>query len=147
MAPLKTKGDMAELTVAADLVKRGYRVAFPFGEDSDFDLLFWRAGERELERVQVKHATSDGEVVIVLPRSHSLTNGKVRATKYYTSETIDWLAVFDATTERILYIPAHEFGAGMTCMHVRLTPARNNQRLRVRMADRYLVPTITPEGP
>ena len=36
VAPLKTKGDMAELIVAADLVKRGFRVAFPFGEDCDF---------------------------------------------------------------------------------------------------------------
>ena len=39
MAPLKTKGDMAELIVAADLVKRGFRVAFPFGEDCDWDCL------------------------------------------------------------------------------------------------------------
>jgi hypothetical protein len=147
MAPLKTKGDMAELIVAADLVKRGYRVAFPFGEDNDFDLLFWRSGERELQRVQVKYTTSDGEVAIVRPYSHSLTNGKVRATKRYTSETIDLLAVYDATSERILYIPAAELGSGMNCMHVRLTPARNNQRLRVRMADRYFVPTITGEGP
>jgi hypothetical protein len=76
MAPLKTKGDMAELIVAADLVKRGYRVAFPFGEDCDFDLLFWETGQRELQRVQVKYTTSDREVIVVRPRSHSLTNGR-----------------------------------------------------------------------
>jgi hypothetical protein len=33
VASLKTKGDLAELKVAADLVERGYRIAFPFGED------------------------------------------------------------------------------------------------------------------
>jgi hypothetical protein len=42
MAPLKAKGDLAELKVATDLVERGYRVAIPFGEDCDFDLILIR---------------------------------------------------------------------------------------------------------
>jgi hypothetical protein len=147
MAPLKTKGDMAELIVAADLVKRGYRVAFPFGEDCDFDLLFWEPGECRLERVQVKYTQSDGRVIAVRCKSHSLTNGKVRATKRYTADTIDWMAVYDATTEQCYYVPAVELGAGRDEISLRLVPARNNQRLGIHMADSYLVPTITGTGP
>jgi hypothetical protein len=79
VAPLKTKGDLAELIVAADLVKRGFRVAFPFGEDCDWDLLFWRPPGTELERVQVKYSRSDGAVLPVRCQSFSLTNGRVRA--------------------------------------------------------------------
>lgn len=75
-------------------------------------------------------------------RSHSLTNGRVRVTKKYTAETIDWLGVYDATTDKIFYIPAAELGAGRDLMHLRLEPARNNQRIGIRMADDYLVPTI-----
>jgi hypothetical protein len=59
---------------------------------------------------------------------------------------IDWLGVYDATTETILYVPAHELGDGMHVMHLRLTPARNNQRLRIRMADDYRIPTISQTG-
>jgi hypothetical protein len=33
VAPLKPKGDLAEMMVAADLLRRGHRVAFPHGED------------------------------------------------------------------------------------------------------------------
>jgi hypothetical protein len=33
MAPLKQKGDVAELAVALDLRRRGYKVSIPFGED------------------------------------------------------------------------------------------------------------------
>ena len=146
MAPLKTKGDLAELLIAADLMKRGFRVAFPFGEDSDFDLIFWRPPDLRLERLQAKYATSDGRVVPVRTRSHSLTNGRVRATKRYTAETIDWLGVFDATTEQVFYIPASELGSGMNVMHLRLVPARNNQRERIRMADNYRAPTIRAAG-
>jgi hypothetical protein len=100
-----------------------------------------------LERVQVKYTRSDGSVIVVRARSHSLTNGKVRAVKLYTSAIIDWLAVYDATTECVFYVPAAELGAGMNMMHLRLVEARNNQQARIRMADRYLVPTIRATGP
>lgn len=76
MASLKTKGDLAELKVATDLLERGYRIAIPYGEDNDFDPILCR--EQNLERVQVKYTESNGNFVIVRTRSHSLTNGKVK---------------------------------------------------------------------
>ena len=118
MAPLKTKGDMAEMSVAADLVKRGYRIAFPYGEDSDYDLI-------------------DG-VIHVRCRSHSLTNGKIRQTKHYTAKTIEWLAVYDRATDRCYYVPAAELGEGRALMHLRLTPARSGRRLGINWASDYL---------
>jgi PD-(D/E)XK endonuclease len=51
----KAKGDLAELKVAADLRSRGYKLAFPYGEDVDFDLILCR-DDGALERVQVKYA-------------------------------------------------------------------------------------------
>ena len=73
----KSKGDLAELAVATDLIARG---------------------RRGLHRNP-------------LP-SHSLTNGKVRATKHYTAETVEWIAVYDHTVDRCFYVPASELGAG-----------------------------------
>jgi hypothetical protein len=132
MAPLKQKGDVAELAVALDLRTRGYRVCFPFGEDCDYDLVIDRDGR--LERVQVKYTCSDGEVIALRCGSHSLTNGKVRATKRYTAAMIDWLAVYDVTSDRCYYVPAGELGDGRAILHLRLTPARNNQRRGIRVA-------------
>jgi hypothetical protein len=132
----KAKGDLAELKVAADLRARGYRIAIPYGEDCDFDLILCRDDEK-LERVQVKYARSDGSVLMVRPRSHSLTNGKVRATKYYTAATIDWLAVWDAALDRCYYIRATDLGAGMNLITLRLGPTRNNQVQGIRPAEHY----------
>jgi hypothetical protein len=137
MAPLKQKGDLAELMVAADLRRRGFKLAFPYGEDWDYDLIIEREGR--LERVQVKYTRSDGATILVRARSHSLTNGKVRATKYYTAATIDWLAVYDATSGRCYYVPAAELGEGMSSVSLRITPARNNQCRGIRRASDYLV--------
>ena len=77
-------------------------------------------------------------MITVRPRSHSLTNGKIRAIKRYTAAMIDWLAVYDVTTDRCYYVPAAELGEGMNMMHLRLKPARNNQHRRVRPANAYL---------
>jgi hypothetical protein len=127
---------MAEIMIAADLVRRGYKVAIPYGEDWDYDLIVCR--EERLERVQCKYTRSDGRVMTIRPRSHSLTNGKIRATKRYTAAMIEWLAVYDATTERCYYVPAAELGDGMHWMHLRLAPARNNQRRGIRPSEDYL---------
>jgi len=135
MAPLKQKGDLAELMVAADLRRRGYRICIPFGEDCDYDLVVERHGK--LERVQVKHTTSDGAIVIVRCRSHSLTNGRVRATKHYTAESVDWIAVWESTTGTAYYIPSSVFD-GFTELSLRVAPTRNNQRLRIRDARDFL---------
>ena len=135
---LKGKGDLAELMVAADLLRRGYKIAIPYGEDCDFDLVLVR--DHNLERVQVKHTRSDGSVINVRCRSYSLTNGKIRRTKHYTAETIDWLAVYDATSQRCYYIPATELGSGRSTLCLRLRPARNGQRVGTRPAENYLEP-------
>ncbi len=141
MAPLKQKGDLAELKVAADLAGRGCSISFPFGEDCDYDLIADLDGQ--IHRVQVKYTESDGEVIVVRCRSHSLTNGRVRRTKHYTSETIDWIAVYDRTSDHCYYLPADELGTGKSMLHLRLVPTRNGQRIGVRDAGDYADPDLS----
>ncbi|MDQ3933794.1 MAG: group I intron-associated PD-(D/E)XK endonuclease [Actinomycetota bacterium] len=136
MAPLKTKGDTAEMMVAADLLKRGYKIAFPYGEDWDYDLIVDRQGA--LERVQVKYTESRDGVILVRCRSHSLTNGKVRRVKHYTERMIDWLAVYDRITERCYYVPAAMLGNGRSIMHLRLRPALSGRKRGINWASDYL---------
>ena len=123
--------------VAADLSRRGCRILFPYGEDCDYDLVAERPDGR-FERVQVKYTKSDGAVVVVRCNSHSLTNGRVRATKNYTSKVIDWLAVYDGTTNRCYYVPAGALGDGRWRLHLRLVPARSGRRQGIRLATDYL---------
>jgi hypothetical protein len=135
---LKGKGDLAELMVAADLRRRGFKIAIPFGEDCDFDLILVR--EDRLERVQVKYAESNGVVVPVRCSSNSLTKGKVRRVKRYTAKTIDLLAVYDQTSSCCYYLPASELGEGRSTLHLRLKPALNKQYIGTRPAANYLNP-------
>ena len=121
-------------------MERGYRIAIPYGEDHDFDLIL--CGDDKLERVQVKYTESNGNFLIVRTRSHSLTNGKVKRTKYYTAATIDWIAVYDKNTDRCYYVPAEELGSGHASIRLRLTQPLNCQRSGIRYANDYLDPEI-----
>lgn len=135
MAPLKKKGDLAELNVASDILARGYRIAFPYGEDCDYDLIADTGGE--LHRIQIKYVQSDGAVLEVQCSSHSLTNGKIRRTKHYTARTINWIAAYDRATDRCFYVPAVELGVGRSSITLRLAPARNGQRAGINLAENY----------
>jgi hypothetical protein len=141
VASLKRKGDLAELKVAADLIDRGCRLSIPFGEDCNYDLIADYEGR--LHRVQVKYTRSNGQVVQVRCRSHSITKGKVRMTKLYTAEMVDWIATYDCTTERCYYCPSWELGTGRAELRLRLVPARNGQRIGIRDAGRYLDPDFS----
>jgi hypothetical protein len=138
MAALKLKGDRAGLEVARDLIRRGYRIAIPYGEDWDFDLIFSRPGSSALERVQVKYAESKGDFISVRRCSLSLTNGKVKRIKKDTAAMIDWLAVYDVVTDRCYYVHAAELGAGKRELILRLNPPRNGQIVGIRYAVDHL---------
>lgn len=143
MAPLKQKGDLAELKVAADLANRGCYISIPFGEDCDYDLVADMKGV--LHRVQVKYTESDGRMVLVRCRSHSLTKGKVRHTKHYTAKTVDWIAVYDRTSDCCYYLPSSALGSGRYEVTLRLTPARNGQRVGIREAANYKDPDLSKD--
>jgi hypothetical protein len=130
VAPTKQLGDIAEAAVMADVLRRGYRVLLPYGEDWPFDLVVVKNGE--FHRVQVKHGRSSNGVLIAKCTS---TNNWV--TLKYTKDVIDVLAIWDSTTGRCFYIPAEELGAGRAMMNLRLDPARNNQVRGIRWAERY----------
>ncbi len=133
---MKQKGDVAELKVAADIRRRGHLIAVPWGEDWLADLIVCRGGE--LERVQVKHGRSDGQTLVVRARTLTVTAGRVRRVRKYTAADIDWLAVWDSTTDTCAYIPAAELGDGRSELTLRIAPTRNGQVMGIRVFADYL---------
>lgn len=120
------RGSQAEHRVAFDLVRRGYGVAWPSSPGHPFDLVLIRPDHR-LERVQVKCACSDGEVVAVKCAS---TSDWVQYS--YSSDMVDWIAVWDETTDACYYLRADD--AARREVRLRLTPPKNGQVEKVRWA-------------
>lgn len=136
----KIAGDVAELAVAMDLRRQGHKVAFPFGENWDADLIAEVDGN--LQRVQVKHTRSDGVTVEVRCYTQTIVGGRRRSARTYAADRVDWLAVYDATTGGCIYLPSRVFG-GRTRLHVRYQPSSRRRR-DVRLAENYRSLTLQP---
>lgn len=134
MGTTTTKGEIGEAMVLADLRRRGYGVAIPFGHDLPFDLILVRPETGALERVQCKYTESDGRVIKV--KCHSSSDWVAYA---YTSDSVDWIAVYDMTTDRCYYIHSSTFN-GLGDLNLRLVPTVNNQRRRIRWARDHVDP-------
>ena len=131
------KGELGEAMVLADLQRKGYGVAIPFGHDLPFDLVLIRKTSGILERVQCKYTESDGRSLDVRCQS---TSAWVSHT--YAAHELDWIAVFDLTTDRCYYVHSSTW-AGLARPRLRLIPAANGQRKGTRPAEAYLYPELT----
>lgn len=131
MAITKTKGGIGEALILADILRRGYSVALPVGEDCSFDIIVERKGV--LEKVQCKYTESKNGVISVKCRScNNWTNKK------YSSKEIDWIACYDNTSDKCYYIPSVLLGNGRTAINLRLVPPKNNQRKKILFASEFL---------
>lgn len=115
----------------ADIIRRGYRVALPFGEDWRCDIIVQKGGR--LEKVQCKYTESKNGVISVICR-----NCNHRSVKKYSSGEVDWIACYDNTTDKCYYVPSSFLGDGRAQINLRLYPPKNNQRKRVLFASEFL---------
>ena len=57
--------------------------------------------------------------------------------KRYTADLIDWIAIWESSTDSCFYVPASELGDGKSMLHLKLAPALNGQVAGIRRADDY----------
>ena len=138
------KGALAEAAIVASALRLGIVVLRPMVEGRRYDLVFDFDGSR-IERVQCKWGRLAGDVVAVHTGTcrHTPRNGYVRTT--YTADEVDALAVWCEALEQCFYLPA-AMVAGKTDLHLRLTPARNNQRTGVTMAADHRLGAVAQLG-
>jgi PD-(D/E)XK endonuclease len=123
VAITKQKGLQAELYVAHLLVRHGFTVLMPYGEDVRYDLVSEKNGV--FKRIQVKHVTPRGGVLEVQLRSSN--NYQVIR---YTPADVDVVAAFNPEDCKVYFIPLSEI-LNRNCLKLRLTGCKNNQRRRV----------------
>lgn len=131
MPSARLKGTIGELMIMTDILMRGYDVALPYTEGSRYDLIVERNGK--FERIQCKYTTSNGELLEV--RCYSQTPLKRSP---YTKKDIDWIAVYDKTTNCCYYVPSKMFKDGRRGIYLRLTPTINKQEKDIHWAKDFL---------
>jgi hypothetical protein len=124
------KGALAEAKVAAAALELGIGVWVPWG-DERYDLIFDL--RPRLVRVQCKWASVYRNTIVArLMSARRSADGFVH--RMYSPNEVDAFALYCAAVDRCFYIPVEDAPRGGN-IHLRLTPTRNNQRLRIRWAD------------
>ena len=136
------KGGIAELAIALAAARLDIVVSRPMIEGARYDLVFDAGGP--LKRVQCKWATRVGETVNINCRtSRATASGYIRST--YSAAQIDAIAAYCLELDECWLIPISRV-AGRKSLHLRLTPARNNQVVGVTLAETYRLGAIAQLG-
>lgn len=128
----KSIGDRSELEVILALVRAGYLVSVPFGENHRYDLIAEK--DNVLSRIQVKTGRlRDGVILFKCYSTHSHRGGPSR--RLYTGE-IEYFAIYCRETDGVYMIAVNGSepkGA------LRAKPTRNRQAKRIHWAEDYLL--------
>ena len=128
----KKIGDYSELAVMAALIKAGYRIAIPFGENHRYDLIADRDGT--LFRVQVKTGRLRGGVIKFNCYSVNVRRAKP-GLRTYVGE-IEAFGVYCPELDEVYFIPANDV-VDLKKPCLRLNGTRNGQAKRLRWAAQY----------
>jgi len=142
----KRIGDLSEIMVLSALIRAGYYVSIPFGEDHRYDLIAEK--DNVPYKVQVKSGRlRKGAILFACYSVHVHRGGGMRR---YAGE-IDLFGVYCSDVDRTYLIPLSDTAAFSGSL--RIEPPKNGQEKKVRWADRYLlepgreVPRLRSIGP
>ena len=136
----KDKGDLGVAKAYADLVGKGYVVLTPMSEHTPFDLVAYKHGV--FVRVQVKFRTmnSTGALEVEFKSGWSDRHGSHK--RLIDKCEVDVYCLYCPDTDTCYYLRPQDHG---TCVTLRITPSRSNQRAGVWFASEFLeVPEVTP---
>jgi len=126
----KSIGIRSEAAVMNALVRNGFWVSIPYGENNRYDLV--ADDGKRLYRIQVKTGHDRGSYLCYsCSSSHAHQGGSLRS---YHGE-LDYVAIYCAPRETVYLIPEAELTA--TQGHLRYRQPENGQKKRIRWAGQY----------
>jgi hypothetical protein len=132
----KRVGDVSELMVMAALVRAGYRLAIPYGENSRYDVIIEDDVGR-LARVQIKTGRlRNGAIEYNGYSSHSHRGGV--STRSYAGD-VELFGVYCPQLDRCFLVPAVRVG---THGSLRVEPTRNRQSKGITWAETFGLPGV-----
>jgi glucose dehydrogenase len=128
----KRTGDISEAMVLAALVRCGYTVAIPFGENQRWDAVIER--DNVLARVQIKTGRlRKGVIIYNACSSHAHRNGRTR--NYFGQ--VEYFGVYCPELEQSFLVPIEH--ATATYCSLRVDVTKNGQAKRLRWAHHYVL--------
>ncbi len=138
--PTHVKGDIGELIVQLDLIRKGFLVFKPITQNSFADLCFLNSKTNKIETIQTKFLTPDkGCLHVPLLRRVCTTTKKAEITYCYKDVQLDWIAAVDGNTNNVYYLPREIWVEKHAWLQLRVDlPKKGADLKKIIMADRYI---------
>jgi hypothetical protein len=135
----KAKGDRSTLAIMLALTEAGYAVLVPFGENTRYDLVI-DDGE-SLKRVQCKTGRlREGGIRFAACSSYAHHPNPKMVVRDYLGQ-IDYFGVYCPDTGGAYLVPVEDAQVRKAGT-LRVTPARNNQKRKIRLAEDYAIAQV-----
>jgi len=129
------KGEVAQLRAQLAAAKKGFFCSRPTMEGCRYDLIV--DDGRKLHRVQCKYVGIEKNGIVRVGLEKFTGGTKVYTSRTYSATEVDAIIVYVATIERLLWLPPDVWN-GKHAVHLRLTPASNNQKKGILLIQDYL---------
>jgi hypothetical protein len=137
------KGAVAELEFACEALKLGLRVYRPVAEGGRCDLIL--GVEDRLIRVQCKLGVRIGEVVSIRTTTSCRAPGGGYIRRGYSEDEVDALGAYCPEVDKSYLVPM-SLATHRKQIYLRLSPAKNRQRLGIHLAEQYELGAIAQLG-
>ena len=127
----KVKGEVSQIQVVAELVRRGFDVLLPVGDSLRYDLVVDLG--HQFRRIQIKTARIRNGVLMFGTSSVNYEQGR-RVHRYYREGADDFI-VYEPEAREFYGISVRD--AALGCVYLRLKPSANNQVRKIRLAADY----------
>jgi len=103
----KTKGNIAETFVLANLIKEGFTVSIPYGENSRYDLII--ETKNGLKKIQIKYISKRKDRgYYVLPLKSVRANKNRNRIIPYTSDQVDFMIGYCIDNNSCYIVPMYK---------------------------------------
>jgi len=136
----KSIGEITEAVVLAEFLKAGFPVLLPFGDNQRYDMVVEVGGS--FLRVQCKTASPCGWKGDRSCIRFKARNG-VHVSRPYQDQA-DLFAAYAPSTGQVYVVPVD--GVPATDVWLRVAPARNNQHLKIRLAEEHTLAAWAERG-
>lgn len=134
----KELGLIGESGILHRFMRKGIDTYIPYGDNTRADLIA-EFGDK-LQKIQIKTSSVSTDDIAIFKTSqntYSIVNGEVKSKlKRYSSDEIDYFALYDYNADRSFLIPVDEIKNNASII-LRYTEPKNNQKSKIRYADDY----------
>ena len=122
-------GEQTEIAIAAELVKKGYKVSFPFGLNCKYDLVV----DDGHSRLKAQFKTARYIKGTIRFKAFSFTLGGRH--RQYSEQEVDIFLSWCPELNKVYWLERSEFSTAEPCL--RIEKPKNNQKARIKWATDY----------